>query len=91
MPLEQLHSSGLLTSAFIHIQDVFFQYNIFFPGFLYMVYNKLTFSIYTFLVEQIKSTPAGNISVVLTSIIHLKNIMFLTSINGNKEILENMY
>lgn len=42
------------------------------------------------LVEQIESTPAGDISVVLTSILRLKNIAFQTSINGNKEISENM-
>lgn len=90
MPLKQLHISGLLISAFIHMQDVFFQYKIFFFGYLYMIYNKLTFNIYTFLVEQIKSTPAGDISVVLTSVLHLKNIAFLASINGNKEISENM-
>lgn len=90
MPLKQLYIRGLLISAFIHIQDIFFQYEIFFLSYLCMIYNKLTFNIYTLLVEQIKSTPAGDISVVLTSILRLKNIAFPTSINGNEEISENM-
>lgn len=50
-------------------QNVFFQYKIFFLDYLYITYNKPTFNIYAFLLEQIKSTPAGDISVVLNLIL----------------------